>query len=257
MTVQEILTFLEVFAPVELAEHWDNVGLLCGDRQQPVTAVLCALDVTEQVIEEAAARGAELVVAHHPAIFTSVSRVTTDDVTGRVLRAAIKHDIAIICMHTNADSTWGGVNDALASALFLTGVVNMEGGDNRVLGRVGDLPREMQPREFAAYVKECLRAGGVRFCDGGKPIHRVAVGGGACGKMMDDAKAKGADAFVIGDCSYDLMQRAQSIGLTLVDAGHFPTENPIAAVFAERIVGAFPQLRTMVSERHADCIQFV
>ncbi|HIY53125.1 MAG TPA: Nif3-like dinuclear metal center hexameric protein [Candidatus Agathobaculum merdavium] len=257
MTVQEILTFLEGFAPVELAEHWDNVGLLCGDRQQPVTAVLCALDVTEQVIEEAAARGAELVVAHHPAIFTSVSRVTTDDVTGRVLRAAIKHDIAIICMHTNADSTWGGVNDALASALFLTGVVNMEGGDNRVLGRVGDLPREMQPREFAAYVKECLRAGGVRFCDGGKPIHRVAVGGGACGKMMDDAKAKGADAFVIGDCSYDLMQRAQSIGLTLVDAGHFPTENPIAAVFAERIVGAFPQLRTMVSERHADCIQFV
>ena len=257
MTVQEILTFLEGFAPVELAEHWDNVGLLCGDRQQPVTAVLCALDVTEQVIEEAAARGAELVVAHHPAIFTSVSRVTTDDVTGRVLRAAIKHDIAIICMHTNADSTWGGVNDALASALFLTGVVNMEGGDNRMLGRVGDLPREMQPREFAAYVKECLRAGGVRFCDGGKPIHRVAVGGGACGKMTDDAKAKGADAFVIGDCSYDLMQRAQSIGLTLVDAGHFPTENPIAAVFAEQIVGAFPQLRTMVSERHADCIQFV
>lgn len=257
MTVQEILTFLEGFAPVELAEHWDNVGLLCGDRQQPVTAVLCALDVTEQVIEEAAARGAELVVAHHPAIFTSVSRVTTDDVTGRVLRAAIKHDIAIICMHTNADSTWGGVNDALASALFLTGVVNMEGGDNRMLGRVGDLPREMQPREFAAYVKECLRAGGVRFCDGGKPIHRVAVGGGACGKMMDDAKAKGADAFVIGDCSYDLMQRAQSIGLTLVDAGHFPTENPIAAVFAEQLVGAFPQLRTMVSERHVDCIQFV
>lgn len=257
MTVQEILTFLEGFAPVELAEHWDNVGLLCGDRQQPVTAVLCALDVTERVIEEAAARGAELVVAHHPAIFTSVSRVTTDDVTGCVLRAAIKRDIAIICMHTNADSTWGGVNDALASALFLTGVVNMEGGDNRMLGRVGDLPREMQPREFAAYVKECLRAGGVRFCDGGKPIRRVAVGGGACGKMMDDAKAKGADAFVIGDCSYDLMQRAQSIELTLVDAGHFPTENPIAAVFAEQIVGAFPQLRTMVSERHADCIQFV
>ena len=257
MTVQEILTFLEGFAPVELAEHWDNVGLLCGDRQQPVAAVLCALDVTEQVIEEAAARGAELVVAHHPAIFTSVSRVTTDDVTGRVLRAAIKHDIAIICMHTNADSTWGGVNDALASALFLTGVVNMEGGDNRMLGRVGDLPREMQPREFAAYVKECLRAGGVRFCDGGKPIHRVAVGGGACGKMMDDAKAKGADAFVIGDCSYDLMQRAQSLGLTLVDAGHFPTENPVAAVFADRISAAFPQVDAEVSERHADCIQFV
>ena len=126
-----------------------------------------------------------------------------------------------------------------------------------MLGRTGDLPREMQTHEFALYVKECLRAGGVRFCDAGKPIHRVAVGGGACGKMMDSAIAKGADAFVIGDCSYDLMQRAQSLGLTLVDAGHFPTENPVAAVFADKISEAFPQLTSVVSERHADCIQFV
>ena len=180
-TVQDILTFMEGLAPYELAESWDNVGLLCGDRAQEVTSVLCALDVTETVVQEAAERGAQLVVAHHPAIFTSVSRVTSDDTTGRVLRYAIKHDISIICMHTNADCAEGGVNDALASALFLTNVVSMEAGENGMLGRVGDLPREMQPREFALYVKECLRAGGVRFCDGGKPITRVAVGGGACG----------------------------------------------------------------------------
>lgn len=256
-TVQDILTFLEGFAPYGLAESWDNVGLLCGERTQEVTGVLCALDVTEQVVQEAAEQGAQLIVAHHPAIFTSVSRVTGDDATGRVLRAAVRHDIALICMHTNADCAEGGVNDALASALFLTGVEHMDAGENGMLGRVGDLPREMQPREFALYVKECLRAGGVRFCDGGKPIRRVAVGGGACGKLMDCAKAKGADAFVIGDCSYDLMQRAQSIGLTLVDAGHFPTENPVAAVFAEQVGAAFPQVRTAVSARHADCIQFV
>ena len=256
-TVQDILTFLEGFTPPALAESWDNVGLLCGDRMQAVTNVLCALDVTEAVVAEAAEKGAQLIVAHHPAIFTSVSRVTADDATGRILRLAIKHDIALICMHTNADCAEGGVNDALASALFLTGIENMEAGENGMLGRVGDLPREMQPREFALYVKECLRAGGVRFCDGGKPVHRVAVGGGACGKLMDYAIAKGADAFVIGDCSYDLMQRAQSLGLTLVDAGHFPTENPVVAVFADRIGSAFPQVRTAVSERHADCIQFV
>lgn len=160
-------------------------------------------------------------------------------------------------MHTNADCAEGGVNDALAAALFLTGVESMEAGDNGMLGRVGNLPREMQPREFALYVKECLRAGGVRFCDGGRPIRRVAVGGGACGKLMDYALAKGAEAFVIGDCSYDLMQRAQSLGLTLADAGHFPTENPVAAVFSDQIGAAFPQVCTMVSERHADCIQFV
>ena len=158
-TVQDILTFMEGLAPYELAESWDNVGLLCGDRAQEVTSVLCALDVTETVVQEAAERGAQLVVAHHPAIFTSVSRVTSDDTTGRVLRYAIKHDISIICMHTNADCAEGGVNDALASALFLTNVVSMEAGENGMLGRVGDLPREMQPREFALYVKECLRSG--------------------------------------------------------------------------------------------------
>lgn len=257
ITVSDVLDFLEGFAPPELAESWDNVGLLCGDRRSEVTSVLCALDATETVVQEAIDRGAQLVVAHHPAIFTSVSRVTSDDATGRILRLAIRHDISIICMHTNADCAFGGVNDALASALFLTNVVNMEAGENGMLGRTGDLPREMQPHEFALYVKECLRAGGVRFCDAGQPIHRVAVGGGACGKMMDSAIAKGADAFVIGDCSYDLMQRAQSLGLTLVDAGHFPTENPVAAVFADKISEAFPQLTSVVSERHADCIQFV
>ena len=256
-TVGEVLTLLEDLAPVELAESWDNVGLLCGDRAQEVTDVLCALDITETVVEEAVKLGAQLIVAHHPVIFTSVSRVTADDATGRILREAIRHDISLICMHTNADCAEGGVNDALASALFLTGVGSMGAGDNGQLGRVGELPRVMQPREFALYVKECLRAGGVRFCDGGKPIHRAAVGGGACGKMMDDAIDKGADAFVIGDCSYDLMQRAQSLGLTLVDAGHFPTENPVAAAFAEEISGAFPALRVCVSEKHADCIQFV
>lgn len=255
--VGEILAFLEGFAPYDLAESWDNCGLMTGDRAQKVSRVLCALDATEDVIREAAETGAQLVVAHHPLIFTSVKHVTEDDAAGRALRFAIKHDISVICMHTNADCARGGVNDALAAALGLANVVNMGAGENGQLGRVGDLPARMSPAIFADYVKMCLEANGVRYVDGGKPIKRVAVGGGACGKLMDFAVEKGADAFVIGDSSYDLMQRAQSIGLTLVDAGHFPTENPVAAVFAERLNAAFPTLEAAVSERHADCIQFL
>lgn len=255
--VNDILGCLEQFAPYELAESWDNCGLMTGDRAQKVTKVLCALDATEAVIEEAVRVGAEVVVAHHPLIFTSVCHVTEDDATGRALRLAIRNEISVICMHTNADCAEGGVNDALARALGLSHVINMEAGENKQLGRVGDLPARMSPKIFAEYVKDCLDAGGVRYTDGGHPIRRVAVGGGACGKMMDAAKAKGADAFVIGDCSYDLMQRAQSIGLTLVDAGHFPTENPVAAVFADHLAKCFPTVETMVSEIHRDCIQFV
>lgn len=256
-TVKDILTCLEQFAPVSLAESWDNVGLMAGDPAQAVSKVLCALDVTEGVVAEAAHSGAQLIVAHHPLIFTSIHAVTACDATGRALIDAIQHHISVICMHTNADCAEGGVNDALAQTLGLMDIGNMGAGENGMLGRVGSLPAAMQPKEFAAYVKEKLYAGGVRFTDGGKAISRVAVGGGACGKMMDDAIAKGAQAFVIGDCSYDIMQRAQSLGLTLVDAGHFPTENPVAAVFAAKIKEKFQEVDAVCSKTHCDCIQFV
>lgn len=255
--VGEILTFLEGFAPPSLAEGWDNIGLMTGDRAQKVNRVLCALDVTEGVVQEAVDGGAQLIVAHHPMIFTSVHAVTADDATGRALMNAIRHSVSVICMHTNADCAEGGVNDALAAVLGLTDVVNMEAGENRMLGRVGNLPEAMEPRAFAAYVKGKLHAGGVRFTDAGKPVQRVAVGGGACGKMMDRALAKGADAFVIGDCSYDIMQRAQALGLMLVDAGHFPTENPVVPVFAKQIGTKFPAVQTVCSRTHRDCIEFI
>ncbi len=256
-TVGEILKYMEELAPYELAENWDNVGLLCGDREQEVYSVVCSLDVTREVIGEAKEKGAGLIVAHHPVIFTSVSSVTEDDRTGRILREAICGGISLICMHTNLDCANGGVNDALAAALSIKNVVNMEAGENGMLGRVGDLPQELSPEKFAAYVKEHLWAGGVRFCDGRHPVRRVAVGGGACGKLMDQAISKGADAFVIGDSSYDLMQKAESLGLTLVDAGHFPTENTVVPVIAEKLGAAFPSVEVWVSEKHADCIKFV
>lgn len=257
-TVQDILTVLETLAPYSLAESWDNCGLLAGDRTASVSHVLCALDVTEAVAQEASRIGAQVIVAHHPAIFTSVSRVTADDATGRMLRHVITHNIAVICMHTNLDCAQGGVNDAFAAALKLENVEPMGAGENGMLGRVGDYPGvPMSAAACAAFVKRRLHAGGVRFVDGSREIRRIAVGGGACGKMMDAALAKGADAFVIGDCSYDLMQRAQSLGLTLIDAGHFPTENPVVPVLAHTLQHAFPEVEATVSEIHADCIQFI
>ena len=257
ITVSDILKLLEDFAPVSLAESWDNVGLMTGDHNQQVKCVMCALDVTENVIKEAISKNADLIVAHHPLIFTSVRNITEENTTGRAIRLAIKNDISVICMHTNADCAYGGVNDVLAKVLELDNIISMEAGDNALLGRVGDLKTQMTPKEFALYVKNKLSANGVRFTDSGKDIKRVAVGGGACGKLMDYAIAKNADAFVIGDCSYDIMQKAQSLGLTLVDAGHFPTENPIAEVFANKIKEKFNDIDVLCSQTHKDCIEFV
>lgn len=256
-TVRQILDMLEDFAPKQLAESWDNVGIMTGDHNQNVKCVLCALDVTEIVVREAIEKNAQLIIAHHPLIFTSVKNITQKTETGRAIRLAIKNDISVICMHTNADSTWGGVNDALANVLELSDIISMEAGDNALLGRVGNLKTSMTPKDFALYVKNKLGAGGVRFTNGGKNIKRVAVGGGACGKLMDYALAKDADAFVIGDCSYDLMQKAQSLGLTLVDAGHFPTENPVVKVFAQKVSEKFKDIQVLCSKTHKDCIEFV
>ena len=229
--VKQILHCLEQAAPYELAEHWDNVGLLVGDPEARVEGVLCALDITETVVEEAAERGCNVIVAHHPVIFTSVSRVTADTVTGRIVISMIQKGISGICMHTNMDCAAAGVNAACHR-------------------------KPMTLAQFAQHVKLSLDAGGVRVADGGKMVQRVAVGGGACGKMMDEAVAKGADTFVIGDCSYDIMMRAHDIGLNLLDAGHFPTENPVARGFRDLVAEHFPDVPVYVSQQHKDCITF-
>lgn len=256
-TVLQIFEKLEKFSPLNLAENWDNVGLIVGDYKQNVTNILCALDVTIDVVKEAIEKKANLIIAHHPLIFKPAKSITENTQTGKIIRLAIKNDISVICMHTNADCAWGGVNDALAKALELKNIISMGAGESGLLGRVGELESEMTPNDFAVYVKQKLCAGGVRFTNGGKNIKRVAVGGGACGKLMDFAKEKDAHAFVIGDCSYDIMQRAQSIGLTLVDAGHFPTENPVTKVFADIIKQDFKDIKVYCSEKHIDCIEFV
>lgn len=168
--VKQILHCLEQTAPYDLAEHWDNVGLLVGDPEAEVEGVLCALDITETVVEEAAERGCNLIVAHHPVIFTSVNRVTADTVTGRIVISMIQKGISGICMHTNMDCAAAGVNDLLAASLGLTDVINMGAGEGGNLGRVGNLPRPMTLEQFAQHVKLSLDAGGVRVADGGKMV---------------------------------------------------------------------------------------
>lgn len=254
--VQDILSALEQAAPYELAEDWDNVGLLVGDATARVSAVLCALDITETVIEEALEQSANLIVTHHPVIFTSVSRITEDTPAGRLLRKLIQANISVISMHTNLDCAQGGVNDCLAKALGLVNVVSMEAGDSKMLGRVGDLTHSMALGDFVHHVRHNLHAGGVRYVSGGKAVKRVAVGGGACGKLMDFAVKKGADTFVIGDSTYDQMQKAQAIGLNLIDAGHFPTENVVIDGLCRLLHGTFPEVPMFASKKHQDCILF-
>ena len=260
-TVADILNFVETLAPRAMKMDWDNVGLLCGSKRTPVTRVLVALDPFEHVCAEAARWGAQLIVTHHPMIFRPLPSITDETSIGRGLMTLIRSGISAVNAHTNLDQAPGGVNDVLAKRLAL---VNMEvlnpcgtteNGESWGLLRMGEVPE--QPLEaFLNRVKILLGCEGLRYVSGGKSVHKVCVGGGSCADGMHEAIAAGCDTFVTSDIKYNQFWDAHDLGLNLIDAGHFYTENPVVAVLAERIAAAFPEVEVRISESHRDCMKF-
>ncbi len=254
-TVREIESFLYSWAPRELAESWDNVGLLVGDPEAAVERVLVALDITPQVAEEALERGCQLIVAHHPVMncaWHPVQTVRADDRQGRTLTALLRGGVAAICMHTNLDAAEGGVNDILAEKLGLT---QPEMLTEEKIGRIGTLKCEIPLVEFTHSVIELLGCNGLRYVDAGRPVHRVAVGGGACGCYIPQAVAAGCDTFVTSDLKYNDFLDTE--GLNLIDAGHFPTENVVCPALRDRLQRAFPAADVLCSTSHSrEIIQY-
>ena len=249
-TVADILNFMETLAPNALKMEWDNVGLLCGSKNTGVTKILVALDPFEGVCREAADIGAQLIVTHHPLIFRAPTSVTDETSVGRSIMFLCRHGISAINAHTNLDCAEGGVNDVLAATLGLENIVPID-----ALLRMGELS-EQPLAQFLAIVKENLRCDGLRYVDGGKPVRKVAVGGGSCAGDMMAAIDAGCDTFVTADIKYNQFWDAHDLGLNLIDAGHFHTENPVVAVLAEKIAAAFPEVEVKISETHTDCMKF-
>ena len=261
-TVADILSHIETITPPYMKESWDNVGLLCGRKEKEVRKILVALDPFRNVIEEAIKEKADLIVTHHPLIFgEELKAVNTDSETGRCLLTLIENGIAAINAHTNLDLAPGGINDILAETLGLTGITltHPEGTDSegRPYGllRMGTV-KEQPLAQFLSSVKEKLHCEGLRFVDAGKSVHIVAVGGGSCAGGMFEAKAAGCDTFVTSDIKYNQFRTAYEIGLNLIDAGHFHTENPTMPVLAAKLQAAFPEIQVVMSKNHADCMKF-
>ena len=252
-TVNDILNYIETLAPQELKMDWDNVGLNCGSRNAPVTKILVALDPFEHVCKEAAQWGADLLVTHHPLIFRPIPMVTDDAAITRGLMTLVRHDISHICAHTNLDCAPGGVNDALAAALGLENVEPL--GAYGGMMRCGYVPKQSL-EDFLGFVKETLHCDGLRYCDGGKPVRKVAVGGGSCSDGLYDTILAGCDTFVTSDVKYNGFWDAKEQGLTLIDAGHFHTENPVVAVLAAKLQAQFPEIEVKISESHWDCVKY-
>ena len=254
-TVRDIEQYLYAWAPRELAESWDNVGLLVGDPEAEVHRVLVALDVTPQVVDEAIEKGCQLIAAHHPVMncaWNQVQTVRTDDRQGRVLTELIRHGIAATCMPTNLDAAAGGVNEVLAQKLGLSDLKMLT---EEKIGRIGTLKCEIPLVEFTHSVIELLGCNGLRYVDAGRPVHRVAVGGGACGCYIPQAIAAGCDTFVTSDLKYNDFLDTE--GLNLIDAGHFPTENVVCPALRDRLTEAFPAVDVLCSTSHSrEIIQY-
>ena len=260
-TVADILSFLDTLAPPSMKMDWDNVGLLCGSRDTPVSRVLVALDPFEDVCREAERWGAQLIVTHHPLIFDPLKSVTDETSVGRCVRLLCRAGISAVNAHTNLDCAPGGVNDCLAQTLELSDVQVIAPSGVDELGRPWGLLRqgvvEIQPlSDFLPHVKEALHCDGLRYVNGGKPVHRVAVGGGACASELMDAVNAGCDTFVTADVKYNQFWDAHDLGLNLIDAGHFATENPVVSLLAAKIAAAFPDITVKISETHRDCMKF-
>ena len=260
-TVHEILTFLETLAPRSMKMDWDNVGLLCGSRKKEVTKILVALDPFEGVCLEAADWGAQLIVTHHPLIFQALKSVTDETSIGRSIQLLCREGISAINAHTNLDCAPGGVNDRLAAALGLADIAVIDPMGVDADGKEWGLLRqgivtEQKLADFLPVVKASLGCEGLRYADGGKSVQKVAVGGGACASELMDAYRAGCDTFVTSDVKYNQFWDAKDLGMNLIDAGHFHTENPVTACLAEKIAAAFPDVEVKISETHRDCVKF-
>ena len=229
MKISDVIKKLEQEFPTELAYEWDNVGLLVGDRERDVKNVVTCLDVTENVVEFAKECEAELIVSHHPVIFSPINCINRDTKQGKLLMDAIENKIAIYSAHTNCDKAENGINTRLADMLGLSAVETLEEDG---LGCIGSLPKEMTLEDFAKIVEDVLCVK-VRFCGDTKTkVRKVAICSGAGSDVIPKAIEKGADVIVTGDMKYHQVLDFKD-DINIIDAGHFGTESVVAELFAE------------------------
>jgi len=243
----DIYSFIDRFAPFHSAMDFDNPGLLVGDFNAPVETAVLSLDITPAVVREAAGLGAQLIVSHHPVIFHPLKRLDSDSVPYLLAR----HGITAICAHTNLDMAPGGVNDCLAERLALNNVRMLQeyGSSGLPEALMGETAHPYTPLEFAEFVKEVLHCDGLRYTDGSREITRVGLCSGGGSDLLYPAAQAGCQAFVTGESKHNILLDAKNMEITLVDAGHFYTEDVVILPLLNRLKQQFPGLRFIKSEQ--------
>lgn len=261
MKIREVIGALEQCAPLSLQDGFDNAGLQIGlAKDAEVSGVLLCLDVTEDVLDEAAARGCNLVVSHHPLLFHAPKSITGADYVQRCVIKAIQRNIWVYAAHTNLDNALGGVNWRMADKLGLCGCRPMEArgeAEGAGAGLVGVLPAPMERGDFIALVKERFGAACVRYnAWTGVRVRTVALCGGAGAFLIPAAVAMRADAFVTGEIGYHRFFGLEN-DIQLLELGHFESERYTVDVLRDIIARAAPQLPLFDTEVETNPINYL
>ena len=248
MKVKDIVAVIEEFAPLAIQEGWDNSGLCVGSPEDEVSSVLLALDCTETLVDEAIECGADVIVTHHPLIFSGLKKISPEDQVGAAVIKAIKHGIAIYAAHTSADKVIAGVSGAMAAKLNLTDVQILdEDGEGTGLGVVGNLPEPLTAEQMIALIKEKFE---LKMLKSSKPlegtISRVAMCGGSGGSLIGAAKRSGAHIYISGDISYHNFFTPE--GFMIADIGHYESEIEIVNILFSLIKKNFPTFAVRITQ---------
>lgn len=257
-SVADIADFLDHFAPPALAEEWDNVGLLMGDRQAPVERAMTCLTITPASAAEAIRQRADLIVTHHPLPFRPIKRITADVGDGRLLWELARHGIAIYSPHTAFDSAREGINARLAAGLGLGDVQPLVANEEGLgAGRFGTTATPIRLAELVERVKQFLRVDGVQVLGSlDRLVSRIVVACGSAGELLPSAIATGCDCLVTGEMRFHACLEAQSAGIGLVLAGHYASERFAVDALAGVLAVQFPALRFWASQSEQDPLRW-
>ena len=246
--VKDVTKIIEEFAPLSVQESWDNSGLCIGSPDAAVTSVLLGLDCTPELVDEAIGCGADMIVTHHPLIFSGLKKISPEDQVGAAVIKAVKTGISIYAAHTSADKVIAGVSGAMAAKLGLRNVSILdEDGEGTGLGVVGDLPQPLSADEAVTLVKDRF---GLKMMKASRPVEgkisRVAMCGGSGSSLIKAAMSSGAQLYISGDISYHNFFTRD--GFMIMDIGHYESEIEIVDILFSLLRKNFPTFAVRITQ---------
>ena len=258
MKLKEIINLIEKWAPLELAEDFDNVGLILGDENVEVKKALITLDTLENVVDEAVENKCDLIISFHPIIFDGLKKITTNTYVKRVISKSIKNNINIYAIHTNLDNHPKGVNFQISKYLNLNNTkilipkIDCKGG----MGMIGELQKSIPEKEFLNYVKGIMKTSLIKHSTFlNKKIKKVAVLGGSGSFAIEEAIKAGADCFITADLKYHDYFRAEN-KILLLDIGHYESEQYTKELILNFLRKKIPKFACVISKSNTNPVNY-